>query len=98
MGAEEPAAVTIASAQQAAVFADNVQYQFRTENSSGQVSMIFPLLWWGGRVLQGSGRDRGKPWTPNVSILCPLGRSLIFCEHFLDYSFFPPLLICFASN
>lgn len=41
MGAEEPAAVTIASTQQAAVFADNVQYQFRTENSSGQVSMTF---------------------------------------------------------
>ncbi|MCJ8749717.1 hypothetical protein PDJAM_G00179510 [Pangasius djambal] len=38
VGAEEPAAVTIASAQQAAVFADNVQYQFRTENSSGQVT------------------------------------------------------------
>lgn len=40
VGAEEPAAVTIASAQQA-VFTDNVQYQFRTENSSGQVSLIF---------------------------------------------------------
>ncbi|XP_036423241.1 upstream stimulatory factor 2 isoform X2 [Colossoma macropomum] len=40
VGAEEPAAVTIASAQQAAVFAadHNVQYQFRTENSGGQVT------------------------------------------------------------
>ncbi|KAM9434403.1 LOW QUALITY PROTEIN: upstream stimulatory factor 2 [Clarias gariepinus] len=38
VGAEEPAAVAIANAQQAAVFADNVQYQFRTENSSGQVT------------------------------------------------------------
>ncbi|KAI5086592.1 upstream stimulatory factor 2 isoform X2, partial [Silurus meridionalis] len=38
VGTEEPAAVTIASTQQAAVFADNVQYQFRTENSSGQVT------------------------------------------------------------
>ncbi|XP_058261124.1 LOW QUALITY PROTEIN: upstream stimulatory factor 2 [Hemibagrus wyckioides] len=38
VGAEEPAAVTIASTQPAAVFADNVQYQFRTENSSGQVT------------------------------------------------------------
>ncbi|XP_037396910.1 upstream stimulatory factor 2 isoform X2 [Pygocentrus nattereri] len=40
VGAEEPTAVTIASAQQAAVFAadHNVQYQFRTENSGGQVT------------------------------------------------------------
>ncbi|GAA6068063.1 upstream stimulatory factor 2, partial [Tachysurus ichikawai] len=38
VGAEESTAVTIASTQQAAVFADNVQYQFRTENSSGQVT------------------------------------------------------------
>ncbi|KAK1804867.1 hypothetical protein P4O66_019128 [Electrophorus voltai] len=39
VGAEEQAAVTIASAQQAAVFTDhNVQYQFRTENSGGQVT------------------------------------------------------------
>ncbi|XP_026145877.1 upstream stimulatory factor 2 isoform X2 [Carassius auratus] len=39
VGAEEQAAVTIASVQQAAAFADhNVQYQFRTENSGGQVT------------------------------------------------------------
>ncbi|KAK3508373.1 hypothetical protein QTP70_025784 [Hemibagrus guttatus] len=38
VGAEEPASISIASTQQAAVFADNVQYQFRTENSSGQVT------------------------------------------------------------
>ncbi|XP_076864127.1 upstream stimulatory factor 2 isoform X2 [Brachyhypopomus gauderio] len=39
VGVEEPAAVTIASAQQAAVFTDhNVQYQFRTENTGGQVT------------------------------------------------------------
>ncbi|XP_051992778.1 upstream stimulatory factor 2-like isoform X2 [Xyrauchen texanus] len=38
-GVEEQAAVTIASVQQAAAFADhNVQYQFRTENSGGQVT------------------------------------------------------------
>lgn len=45
VGAEEPAAVTIASAQQAAVFAadHNVQYQFRTENSGGQVSTAFKV-------------------------------------------------------
>lgn len=60
MGAEEPAAVTIASAQQAAVFADNVQYQFRTENSSGQVSMIFPLLWWGGACFTGVRKGSGQ--------------------------------------
>uniref|UniRef100_A0A8C1YIM0 Upstream stimulatory factor 2 n=1 Tax=Cyprinus carpio TaxID=7962 RepID=A0A8C1YIM0_CYPCA len=39
VGAEEQAAVTIASVQQAAAFADhNVQYQFRTENTGGQVT------------------------------------------------------------
>uniref|UniRef100_A0A672PEN7 Upstream stimulatory factor 2 n=1 Tax=Sinocyclocheilus grahami TaxID=75366 RepID=A0A672PEN7_SINGR len=39
VGAEEQAAVTIASVQQAAAFADhNVQYQFRTENAGGQVT------------------------------------------------------------
>ncbi|KAG1948677.1 upstream stimulatory factor 2 isoform X2 [Pimephales promelas] len=39
VGAEEQAAVTIASVQQAAAFGDhNVQYQFRTENSGGQVT------------------------------------------------------------
>ncbi|XP_056597264.1 upstream stimulatory factor 2 isoform X1 [Triplophysa dalaica] len=39
VGVEEQAAVTIASVQQAAAFADhNVQYQFRTENSGGQVT------------------------------------------------------------
>ncbi|XP_057211091.1 upstream stimulatory factor 2 isoform X6 [Triplophysa rosa] len=39
VGLEEQAAVTIASVQQAAAFADhNVQYQFRTENSGGQVT------------------------------------------------------------
>lgn len=44
VGAEEQAAVTIASVQQAAAFADhNVQYQFRTENSGGQVSVNFNL-------------------------------------------------------
>lgn len=44
VGAEEQAAVTIASVQQAAAFADhNVQYQFRTENTGGQVSATFDL-------------------------------------------------------
>jgi len=44
VGAEEQAAVTIASVQQAAAFGDhNVQYQFRTENSGGQVSATFDL-------------------------------------------------------
>lgn len=40
VGAEEQTAVTIANAQQAAVFTTdhNVQYQFRTENSGGQVT------------------------------------------------------------
>ncbi|KAI2653015.1 Upstream stimulatory factor 2 [Labeo rohita] len=39
VGAEEQAAVTIASVQQAAAFGDhNVQYQFRTENTGGQVT------------------------------------------------------------
>uniref|UniRef100_A0A671Q2Q2 Upstream stimulatory factor 2 n=1 Tax=Sinocyclocheilus anshuiensis TaxID=1608454 RepID=A0A671Q2Q2_9TELE len=39
VGVEEQAAVTIASVQQAAAFADhNVQYQFRTENTGGQVT------------------------------------------------------------
>ncbi|XP_051949222.1 upstream stimulatory factor 2-like isoform X1 [Xyrauchen texanus] len=39
VGVEEHTAVTIASVQQAAAFADhNVQYQFRTENSGGQVT------------------------------------------------------------
>lgn len=45
VGAEEQAAVTIASVQQAAAFADhNVQYQFRTENTGGQVSATFDLF------------------------------------------------------
>lgn len=44
VGVEEQTAVTIASVQQAAAFADhNVQYQFRTENSGGQVSVNFNL-------------------------------------------------------
>ncbi len=44
VGAEEQAAVTIASVQHAAAFADhNVQYQFRTENTGGQVSATFDL-------------------------------------------------------
>lgn len=55
VGAEEPAAVTIASTQPAAVFADNVQYQFRTENSSGQVSMTFDPF--GGRSEFYRGQD-----------------------------------------
>ncbi|XP_013996843.1 upstream stimulatory factor 2 isoform X2 [Salmo salar] len=39
VGTEEQTAVTIESVQQAAAFADhNVQYQFRTENSGGQVT------------------------------------------------------------
>ncbi|XP_046874514.1 upstream stimulatory factor 2 isoform X1 [Hypomesus transpacificus] len=39
VGAEEHTAVTIASVQQAAAFADhNVQYQFRTDASGGQVT------------------------------------------------------------
>ncbi|XP_055075471.1 upstream stimulatory factor 2 isoform X2 [Misgurnus anguillicaudatus] len=39
VGAEEQAAVTIASVQQAAAFGDhNVQYQFRTESNGGQVT------------------------------------------------------------
>uniref|UniRef100_A0A8B9JIU7 Upstream stimulatory factor 2 n=2 Tax=Astyanax mexicanus TaxID=7994 RepID=A0A8B9JIU7_ASTMX len=40
VGVEEQTAVTIANAQQAAVFTTdhNVQYQFRTENSGGQVT------------------------------------------------------------
>ncbi|XP_028679769.1 upstream stimulatory factor 2-like isoform X1 [Erpetoichthys calabaricus] len=38
-GADEQTAVAIASVQQAAAFADhNIQYQFRTENSGGQVT------------------------------------------------------------
>ena len=38
MGTEEQTAVTIASVQQAA-FGEHVQYQFRTENSGGQVRL-----------------------------------------------------------
>ncbi|XP_067281211.1 upstream stimulatory factor 2 isoform X2 [Pseudorasbora parva] len=39
VGVEEQTAVTIASVQQAAAFGDhNVQYQFRTENTGGQVT------------------------------------------------------------
>ncbi|XP_029919585.1 upstream stimulatory factor 2 isoform X2 [Myripristis murdjan] len=38
VGTEEPTAVTIASVQQAAFADHNVQYQFRTENSGGQVT------------------------------------------------------------
>ncbi|MBN3301916.1 USF2 factor, partial [Amia calva] len=38
-GGDEQAAVAIASVQQATAFADhNIQYQFRTENSGGQVT------------------------------------------------------------
>lgn len=49
VGVEEQAAVTIASVQQATAFADhNVQYQFRTENSGGQVSVNFNLSSKGG--------------------------------------------------
>lgn len=40
VGAEEQAAVTIASVQQAAFADHNVQYQFRTESNGGQVSII----------------------------------------------------------
>ena len=38
VGTEEQTAVTIASVQQAA-FGEHVQYQFRTENSGGQVRL-----------------------------------------------------------
>ncbi|KAL0962591.1 hypothetical protein UPYG_G00342180 [Umbra pygmaea] len=39
VGTDQQTAVTIASVQQAATFADhNIQYQFRTENSGGQVT------------------------------------------------------------
>lgn len=37
LGTEEQTAVTIASVQQATFGDHNVQYQFRTENSGGQV-------------------------------------------------------------
>lgn len=44
VGTEEQTTATIESVQQAAAFADhNVQYQFRTENSGGQVSSINDL-------------------------------------------------------
>lgn len=39
MGTEEQTAVTITGVPQAAFADHNVQYQFRTENSGGQVSM-----------------------------------------------------------
>lgn len=39
VGAEEQAAVTITGVQQAAFADHNVQYQFRTENSGGQVGL-----------------------------------------------------------
>lgn len=41
VGAEEQAAVTIASVQQAAFADHSVQYQFRTESNGGQVRTIF---------------------------------------------------------
>ncbi|XP_062385497.1 upstream stimulatory factor 2 isoform X6 [Sardina pilchardus] len=55
VGAEEQAAVTIASVQQAAFADHNVQYQFRTESNGGQVGFIadpedqFPVTY---RVVQ----------------------------------------------
>lgn len=51
-GAEEQTAVAIASVQQAAFGDHNIQYQFRTENNGGQVSL---------RARRPAGRWRVEP-------------------------------------
>lgn len=78
LGVEEPAAVTIANAHQAAVFADNVQYQFRTESNSGQVrqQLLTPSIQ---RMSFFHGLRRGQVKPSNSKThLMPPGRSFKF--------------------
>lgn len=64
VGTEEQTAVTITGVPQAAFTDHNVQYQFRTENSGGQVSTESPPLFVFGffvaRLCKSSVQERGS--------------------------------------